>query len=223
MGDPRAIARKLASDAVAAGKPLEWFEQLYAAAESDGACIPWADHATNPNLIELFGKTRHFLSGTRALNVGCGLGDDAEWLAAQGLDVTAFDISPSAIKACLRRFPASRVNYQVADLFDAPSEWQGTFDLVQESYTLQVHPPSLREEAIEKICSTVAPQGIIMFVARARDEADAPGAMPWPLTKQEARSFMKHGFEELFFQDYQDRETPPVRRFQGCFRRQSEV
>jgi hypothetical protein len=37
-------------------------------------------------------------------------------------------------------FPQSAVDYRVADLFDAPSEWRGAFDLVHELYTLQALP-----------------------------------------------------------------------------------
>jgi hypothetical protein len=37
MSDTRAAARKLANYAIAAGRPLDWFEQLYAKAQSDNA------------------------------------------------------------------------------------------------------------------------------------------------------------------------------------------
>ena len=55
--------------------------------------------------------------------VACGLGDDAEALAAAGWRVTAFDISPAAIAWCRERFPASPVDYQVQDLSAVPSSW----------------------------------------------------------------------------------------------------
>ncbi len=219
MDDPRTIARKLASEALSAGRPLDWFEQLYAKASSEGAPIPWADRAPNPNLIELYEKVRHRPFGKRALKVGCGFGDDAEWLASQGFDVTAFDISPSAIVECHRRFPDSRVRYVEADLFKAPPGWKAAFDLVQESYTLQVLPSGLRTAAIEKICEFVAPNGYLLFITRARKESDPWGAMPWPLTRREADEFIARGFWEVFFEDYTDQEKPPVRRFRACYQR----
>ncbi len=39
----------------------------------------------------------------RVLDVGCGAGSHSLYLQGQGLDVTAIDISPSAIEACLLR------------------------------------------------------------------------------------------------------------------------
>ena len=55
-----------------------------------------------------------------ALVVGCGLGDDAEFIAGLGFSVVAFDISASAIAAAQQRFPQSTVRYRVADLMAAP-------------------------------------------------------------------------------------------------------
>jgi len=219
VDDVRNTARKLAADAIASGRPLEWFEQLYARAASDGLVVPWADRKPNPNLVELYDKVRHLAFGPRALKVGCGLGDDAEWLAAQGFEVTAFDIAPSAIAECRRRFPGSRVRYLVADLFAAPREWAGAFDVVQESYTLQVLPAGIRGEGLRKICSFLAPGGYLLFVCRAREPSDPPGTMPWPLTRDELAAMPSLGLRKVLFEDYMDREDPPVRRFRACYRR----
>jgi SAM-dependent methyltransferase len=220
VDDVRKTARKLAEDAIAAGRPLEWFEQLYAGACSQGWVVPWADRKPNPNLVELYEKVRHRGFGSSALKVGCGLGDDAEWLAEQGFDVTAFDISPSAIAECRRRFPASRVRYLAVDLFEAPSEWVGAFDLVQESYTLQVLPADIRGEALRRICGFVAPGGYMLFVCRGRVPSEPPGSMPWPLTRDELAVTAALGLREVLFEEYMDREEPPVRRYRACYRRE---
>ncbi len=108
--------------------------------------MPWADLAVNPSLAA---GTR-FVPSTmrRVLVVGCGYGDDAEWLAARGDEVTAFDISPSAIEACRTRFPASAVTYEVADLLAPPAAWLARpFDLVVEAYTAQVFAPGSAERS----------------------------------------------------------------------------
>jgi len=49
--DPRAVARKLAGQALAAGNPLGWFDRLSGLAESVHDTVPWADRMVNPNLI----------------------------------------------------------------------------------------------------------------------------------------------------------------------------
>src|SRR5271170_5949567 len=99
-GDKRAVARELAQKAWAENRPLTWFEELYQKAEHEGAPIPWGDLAPNPNLLELYAKCGEIPFGPCALKVGCGLGDDAEWLAGRGFEVTAFDIAPTAIARC---------------------------------------------------------------------------------------------------------------------------
>ena len=217
----RGTARRLAQKFLAADDPLGWFETLYAQAEGDSSTISWADLSPNPNLVEWLDANCAPAEGGSALTIGCGLGDDAEELAARGLDTTAFDISQSAIDWCWRRFPESSVTYLVADLFRAPTEWQGAFALVVESYTLQVLPPDLRREAIQRMMGFVAPRGTLLVIARGRETTDPEGNMPWPLTREEMDSFCDSGFTEVSFEDYLDQEDPPVHRFRAVYRREA--
>jgi ubiquinone/menaquinone biosynthesis C-methylase UbiE len=99
--------------------------------------------APNPNLVEWLDRTRIDGKQKKALVVACGLGDDADALAQRGFDVVACDISQTAIEWCRKRFPRSKVNYVVADLFNPPAGWHRAFNFVLEAYTLQ----SLPEEA----------------------------------------------------------------------------
>ena len=100
--------------------------------------------------------------GRRALVVGCGLGDEAEFLASLPFDVVAFDIAPTAVEWCRRRFGDSGVDYRVTDLFDMPDEWRGAFDLVVEIYTLQSLPSDVQPEAMACIAGTVRPGGRLL-------------------------------------------------------------
>src|SRR5262249_52868152 len=151
--------------------------------------------------------------GKRALVIGCGLGDDAEELARRQFRVVAFDISPTAIAWCRRRFPNSNVEYVAADLLEPPESWAGAFDFVLEVYTFQVLPPAFGQQVATKIGGWVAPGGTLLVVARGRDAADDPGAMPWPVTRDELAAFAGFGLREVCFEDFLDDETPPVRRF----------
>jgi 2-polyprenyl-3-methyl-5-hydroxy-6-metoxy-1,4-benzoquinol methylase len=102
--------------------------------------VPWAAPAPSPHLLDWLDGGFVELSGRKVLVIGCGLGDDAEAVATRGAMVTAFDIAPSAIAAARRRFPASLVCYEVADLLQPPAAWHGEFDLIVEIGTLQVLP-----------------------------------------------------------------------------------
>jgi SAM-dependent methyltransferase len=215
----RARARELARESLERGDPVGWFEPLYAEANGDPSAIQWADLRPNPHLAAwLDRQDAPSLAGKRALVIGSGLGDDAEDLARRGCDVTAFDISPTAIAWTARRFPGSSVSYTVADLLAPPDGWIGAFDLVVEVYTLQVLPPDARRIAAERIVSLVAPGGALLVVARGRDPEDPEGAMPWPLTRDDLGCFVAVGLTEIRFEDFDDPEDPGVRRFRVEYR-----
>ena len=215
----RATARELANKYCANGDALGWFEALYAQADGDSSIIPWADLTPNPNLVGWLDATHIEGRGQKALKVGCGLGDDAEELSQRGFDTTAFDISHTAISWCRRRHAHSSVTYLTSDLFNAPQEWQGAFSLIVESYTLQVLTPDFRRKAIHRITGFIAPGGTLLVITRGREPGDPEGKMPWPLTREELTSFSDCGLKEVSFEDYLDREIPPVRRFRAVYRR----
>ena len=218
MDARRARARELARESLSRGDPVGWFEELYSGANGDERAIQWADMAPNPHLVAWLRRGNRRGEGQRALVVGCGLGDDAEELARLGYAVVAFDVSATAIAWCRRRFPGSSVDYQIADVLALPASWDRAFDLVVESYTLQVLPSEPRRRAIEAIRRCVAPGGVALVIARGRDPEDDPGQMPWPLTRSELGSFAQGGLSEVAFEDYFDGEQPPVRRFRVEYR-----
>jgi SAM-dependent methyltransferase len=219
MADRDAV-RALAERHIAAGDPTGWFEALYASAGQDTSAIPWADRGPNPNLVQWLDRNSP-PAGTRALVVGCGLGDDAEELARRALSVTAFDVAPSAVRWCGRRFPHSGVSYVVADLLDPPAAWRGAFEFVLESYTLQALPAPTRHAAMAKLATLVAPGGTLLVICRAREPHNPAGAAPWPLTRDELHALVSEGsLVETTFEDYLDvTEDPPVRRFRCAYRR----
>jgi SAM-dependent methyltransferase len=213
----RVRAREIARRYLNGGDSTGWFEELYSRADGDPATIPWADLVANPNLVEWLDRRGASVDHAKALTIGCGLGDDAEELVARGFDTTAFDISGTAIEWCASRFPRTRVHYLVADLFHTPPSWVRAFALVVESNTLQVFPNDERKRAIERIADLVAPGGTLLVIARGREEQEDPGEIPWPLTARELREFTNQGLVETSFEDYMDREDPPVRRFRVTY------
>jgi SAM-dependent methyltransferase len=213
----RQRARELASQFLARADATGWFEALYAEAGSNYNAVPWADLAPNPNLVDWVMPQNLITTRKTALIVGCGYGDDAEYLAESGFQVVGFDISPTAISECQQRFPNSQVSYQVADLLNPPNTWIQKFDFVLESYTLQALPSHLRPAAIANIASFVAPSGHILIITRGREPIDPLGEMPYPLTKGELEAFEKLGFKIQSFEDYWDREEPPARRFRVLY------
>jgi SAM-dependent methyltransferase len=215
----RTTARRLAQESLAKGDATGWFDALYTHAQGDEAQIPWADMRPNASLTAWLARRAATTEKQRALVIGCGLGDDAEALAALGCRVTAFDVSASAIDWCRKRFPRTRVDYSVADVLNLPTAWHSTFDLVVEIYTLQVLPPELRQMAMAQMAQCVAPGGTLLLIARGREPTEERGTMPWPLDRDELAYFSQCGLEATSFEDFFDDEDPPVRRFRVEHRR----
>jgi SAM-dependent methyltransferase len=212
----RELATKLAQESLARGDAKGWFEKLYVKAQGNELLVPWADLAPNPNLLAWL-ERKQISGGTKAIVVGCGLGDDSEELARRGLEVTAFDISPTAIAWTRRRFPQSLVKYVVADLLSIPNQWHGAFDFVFEAYTLQVLPTPLHSQALASLAGMVAPGGTLLVICRGRDAADPSDGLRFPLTRSEFSILDEHKLREVQFEDYRDGEDPPVRRFRAQY------
>jgi 2-polyprenyl-3-methyl-5-hydroxy-6-metoxy-1,4-benzoquinol methylase len=197
----------------------DWFNAVYELAGDDPAAVPWAGLVAHPLLAQwLDGRS---LDGRRALDVGCGLGDNAERLAAAGASVTAFDLSPGAIDWAKRRFPESAVSYLAADLFQAPAEWRGAFDLVHELYTLQALPAKLLPNAARALATFVAPRGALLVIARARDDAQPTDGPPWPLTRAQMEALAIDGLKIERLEDIPASESM-VRHWRALYRREEQ-
>jgi SAM-dependent methyltransferase len=221
----RRRARQLAAQAAASGDPAGWFETLYAEARSGSAVVPWDDGQPNPHLTEWASSAagRGIAGpGRRALVVGCGLCDDPGFLAGLGCQVTAFDVSPTAVAEARRRFSGSPVDYQVADLLAPPPGWQGAFDLVAEIYTVQALYGPARAAAIRALPGLVAPGGTLLVIARATDDQDPvrdPAMMPWPLTRRELEDMAGTTLAPRSVEQFLDHEDPPKLRWRAEFTR----
>jgi SAM-dependent methyltransferase len=170
-------------------EPSDMFEAMYAGAEEGGAKPPWDYGAPRPQLVE-WAEAQNLAGGSReALVVGCGYGADAEFLASLGFRVTGFDFAPTAIAGARRRYPASRVSYLIADVLDLPRGWQGRFEVVIESLTVQSMPPEQHSVAARSIAALVAQGGTLLVLATTREEHSQVKGPPWPLTRAELDLF----------------------------------
>lgn len=193
--------RDIVRQALESGDVVGWFEQVYQNAENGNFDAPWSVHTAYPSLVNWFKREKLRGEGKTALVTGCGEGDDAEYLAAQGYQVTAFDVSETAIKICEQRFPDSEVSYQVADLFALPNAWHNAFDFVLDNRTVQALPPHLTEKAIRAEAATVADGGLLLMLCWGRDDADERTGVPWPLSRGDLQSFIEAGLTQVNFEE----------------------
>jgi 2-polyprenyl-3-methyl-5-hydroxy-6-metoxy-1,4-benzoquinol methylase len=201
-------------------KPLEWFDAIYRGADGDVTKVFWADLEPSPYLVEWIHQCEASPQGKKAIVIGCGVGDDAEALSAYGYEVTAFDISPTAIELCQKRYPDSTVSYVVANLFEAPDAWHEAFDLVYECNTIQVLPGRYRTQARDAMISLMNKGGHILVSCRSRNAGEMEDVVPLPLDKEEIDDFQTAGgLKEVSFLAYDDTQDPPVPHFFACYQK----
>ena len=217
MAQEKSIPQQLSEKYVAKGEPTGWFEEIYRASDGDIEQVVWADLVANPCLIDWL--DRNHVPGKRAIVVGCGLGDDVEFLAARGFEVIGFDISATAIAMCRKRYPKIADRFRVADLFNHPPEWQRNFDLVFECNTIQALTGEVRVKALNAIADLVAPGGVALVSCRSRKAGEKEDAFPLPLDHAEIAGFERAGLERLSLVEYDDDQQPPVPHFFACYRR----
>lgn len=177
-------------------KPVAWFENLYAEANEQGQGVPWANMAPHPVFKSWIDKHLNNGIGKTALVVGCGLGDDAIELENNGFEVTAFDVSNSAIELCKKRFPNSKTNFIQADLLEGVPEWYRKFDFVLEIFTIQALPPKYENVLINNIVDFVAPTGQLLMITEVQQEKRSfEKGPPWLLNENYKKSFENHGLK----------------------------
>lgn len=200
--------------------PFGWFDSIYTDAEGDHNNVFWADLEPSPYLLEWLNNCPNTSKDKRAVVIGCGVGDDAEALSKEGYEVTAFDISPEAIRLCKNRYPDTKVNYLVEDLFDYPSAWRESFDLIYECNTIQVLPGKYRIQARDAMVSLLAPDGYILVSCRSRLKGKQEDDIPLPLDRDEIDGFVRCGLSEQSFLAYDDTQDPPVPHFFACYKKE---
>ena len=219
----RQKVKSLAKQSLEQNEPSGWFEVLYESANGDSQQVPWARLATHPYLQDWLA---HHASSTNssdtptvattspsALVIGCGLGDDAEALQAAGFQVSAFDISPTAIAWCRQRFPDSAVNYFLGDLFALDPSLNQAFDLVFESRNIQALPLSVRSQVIKSIGQLVAVGGTLLVITRVRDTEAQPDGPPWALSEKELAQFEELGLQEIRRDSFFEGDNDDIKHF----------
>ena len=112
------------------------------------------------------------LTAGRALDVGCGEGADAVWLARRGWQVTALDVSQVALDRAERhaREAGVKVTWVHAGLVEAELP-AGGFDLVSAQYAVLRRTPDAVAE--RTLVDLVAPGGTLLVVHHAIDAQHA--------------------------------------------------
>lgn len=219
MADQQQMAREVVHAYLEKGDGVGWFEPFYALAAGNPAAIPWAKMGPRRELVEWAAESRPQGEGHSALVIGCGLGDDAEFLAELNYRVTAFDVSATAVEWCRERFPDSTVDYQVADLFDPPALWLDRFQVTVEAYIVQALPPAMRRDTVRACAAFVAPGGLLLAIGQGVEDPELRSGPPWPLTPGELALFEEAGLLRVGFKQDFNPDAAHQFRYRAEYRR----
>jgi SAM-dependent methyltransferase len=204
---------------------LARFEQVYAEADAahDRARIPWDNGRASPALVRWLDHEAPSLlrCGARVAVVGCGLGHDARELMQRGFEVTAFDVSPTAVKWAKSLDPANAPCYFRADVLQPPPRWLQRFDLVVEVNTLQSVPPEFQPALFDAIARLVGMNGLLLVVCRAAEMTpNSDESPPWAITEASLREMASmSGLEAERLDAFVDAEQPSKHRMRALFHR----
>lgn len=155
----------------------------YAYKQKNGIEKQWTAGTANPELVNLV-YTKKIETGSKILEVGCGLGTESIFLAVRGMNVTAMDLSEDAIntgKTIAEQYGVN-VNWIVGDLLETDL-CENEFDVITDQgcfHHMQDHELELYNKKISKY---IKPGGL--FILRAFSDAMPAGKQPRRVTSDE--------------------------------------
>jgi len=166
---------------------------------------PWDSGKPSEELVRVLDEER--IAPCRAIDLGCGTGTNAVYLASRGFDVTAADISPTAIERCGVRSVTSgaRVRWLQADLLDPPVDLGGPYGFLFDRACYHV----VRRVDVRPYFRTLeqisAPGTMGLVLAGNAKEPMEPG--PPIVTEEELRSEWRGLFEIAWLREFRFNAT----------------
>ena len=124
--------------------------------------IPWNREQPPELMVELFESGK--VKPCQALDLGCGAGNYAIYLASKGFDVTAVDISPAAIKIAKQNAKAKNVKCQflTADVIEDFPQFDEPFSFIYDWGLLHHIPPEHRDRYTRNLHNILSDTGLYM-------------------------------------------------------------
>jgi SAM-dependent methyltransferase len=142
----------------------EFWDQFYCQRRESGNDLDWGGLWTGPFLVPLR------QAGVRTiLELGCGTGNDAARLAAEGYSVTAIDGSGEAIGQAQAKF-GSLARFLGADMTHQLAFPDGSFDAVMSNVAMHMFPDDVTRTLFAQVGRLVRVGGLFLFHVNALED-----------------------------------------------------
>ena len=138
--------------------------------------IPWNIETPPDALVELVDSGK--VKPCKTIDLGCGTGNYAIYLASKGFDVTGIDISPAAINIAKENAKKKGVKerFLVADVLGDLDEVRETFDFAYDWELLHHIFPEKRKKYVENVYKILNPGGKYLSVCFSEKDPEFGGS-----------------------------------------------
>ncbi|MBB5937780.1 class I SAM-dependent methyltransferase [Streptomyces zagrosensis] len=153
-----------------------WWDTFYA---DRSRPVPFFAATPDENLVSYL--DRGLIAPGRALDVGCGPGRNALYLASLGFDVDAVDLSPGAIGWAGERARdvGADIRFHCGDAFAlAATALSGPYELIYDSGCFHHLPPHRRISYLALLDRALAPGGHFALACFAAGEGGSGSELP---------------------------------------------
>jgi len=161
---------------------------------------PWDTGRPSEELVRVLNEEH--ITPCLAIDLGCGTGTNAIYLASHGFDVTAADISPTAIDRCRMRRATTdvRIRCLQADLLDLPDDTGGPFSFFFDRGCYHVVRRVNVAAYFRTLERILAPTALGLVLTGNANEPMQHG--PPPVTEEEFRADWESLFDVLWMREF---------------------
>jgi SAM-dependent methyltransferase len=182
---------------------------------------PWDTGVPDPMMVEMVGSGA--IPMGRALDVGCGTGTNAIWLAQHGYEVVGVDIAPLAIDRARAKLPPGlRCRFATLDVLAAQPEG-GPFQLVFDRGCFHVFDEAAdRATFATRVALALAADGVWLSLMGSTEGAPRELGPPRRSARDVADAIEPH-LEILSLRSAEFRDPPEPARAWICLSRRRAI
>jgi len=179
----------------------KWIDDVYRNTPLEE--IPWNNEAPPKLLVELLDTGK--IQRCKAIDLGCGAGNYAIYLAERGFEVTGVDLSLAAIEIARKNADKRGVkcDFFVTDVVEGLTEINQTFDFAYDWGMLHHILPQQRKKYVENIYRILNPGGKYLSLCFSKKDTGFGGSGKYRKTRLDTELYFSSE-EELrkLFEDF---------------------